>query len=373
MESNNLDSKYQKLASEYSKLRAQASVLKKAVIDEQNKNSSLREVLRQRETSLRRAEQEVDSLSFRNKQLELRVASLQEDFEKEVKKSTKNQKVSNKVRTHENVGDALNHSETILAEELQKKIMENAQLTSLIDDKSRDIQLQSDRIKELETQLAKRLNEGTELERKLRREIDTLAARNSELETKLVDANSMIGSEDALSASGSDNTPLHTNSTSSEERIAFLEKEVFHWRTQYEILKISDALPFDRSKEKLHNGPCSSNHSDSKMQNESNKEQLPKEQMLYDHFSKKYEDLLRAKCMAESRLTSYLTECENFQNNLDNLMKELKEKDIELKEAQRNLGIADEDLATTRINYEEQISVLTEQVISLSEQLASSK
>lgn len=43
-------------------------------------------------------------------------------------------------------------------------------------------------------------------------------------------------------------------------------------------------------------------------QNESNKEQLPKEQMLYDHFSKKYEDLLRAKCMAESRLTSYLTE-----------------------------------------------------------------
>lgn len=157
-----------------------------------------------------------------------------------------------------------------------------------IDDKSRDIQLQSDRIKELEAQLAKRLNEGTELERKLRREIDTLAARNSELETKLVDANSMvcnqvyltfqkifhilnifqplkIGSEDALSASGSDNTPLHTNSTSSEERIAFLEKEVFHWRTQYEILKISDALPFDRSKEKLHNGPCSSNHSDSKM------------------------------------------------------------------------------------------------------------
>lgn len=113
-------------------LRAQASVLKKAVIDEQNKNSSLREVLRQRETSLRRAEQEVDSLSFRNKQLELRVASLQEDFEKEVKKSTKNQKVSNKVRTHENVGDAPNHSETILAEELQKKIMENAQLTSLV-------------------------------------------------------------------------------------------------------------------------------------------------------------------------------------------------------------------------------------------------
>lgn len=31
---------------------------------------------------------------------------------------------------------------------------------------------------------------------------------------------------------------------------------------------------------------------------------------------------------------------------------------------------AEEDMATTRINYEEQISVLTEQLLSLSDQLA---
>lgn len=368
MEANSLDTKYQKLASEYSKIRVQASVLKRAVLDEQSKNSNLRETLRQKETALRRAEQEADSLGFRNKQLEHRVASLQDDLEKETKKSNKNQKANHKVKA-DIVSDA--QTDPILAEELQKKIFENAQLTSLIDDKSREILLHDQRIKDLETQLAKRLNEGVELERKLRKEIDSLAARNSELETKLVEAASMIGSEDALSASGSD-TPLHTNSSSSEDRIAFLEKEVLHWRTQYEILKISDALPFDKSKEKLPNGPSSSN-SDNRIHTENNKEQLSKEQLLCNHFSKKFEELLRAKCMAESRLTSYLTECENFQCSLDNLMMDLKDKDQQLKEALRNLEIADGDLATTRINYEEQISVLTEQVISLSEQLASSK
>lgn len=65
-----------------------------------------------------------------------------------------------------------------------------------------------------------------------------------------------MGSEDALSASGSDNTPLHTtNSSSSEERIAFLEKELFHWRTQYEILKIGENAVQFNNKEILQNGP----------------------------------------------------------------------------------------------------------------------
>lgn len=55
-----------------------------------------------------------------------------------------------------------------------------------------------------------------------------------------------IGSEDGLSASGSDNTPIHTHSSSSEDRIAFLEKEINHWRTQYEILKVGDTLSNER-------------------------------------------------------------------------------------------------------------------------------
>lgn len=41
---------------------------------------------------------------------------------------------------------------------------------------------------------------------------------------------------------------------------------------------------------------------------DSSTEHFSKEQLLYNHFSKKFEELLRAKCMAESRLTTYLTE-----------------------------------------------------------------
>jgi hypothetical protein len=50
----------------------------------------------------------------------------------------------------------------------------------------------TNRIKELENQLNKRLNEYTENERKLRREIELLTNKNSELETKLVEATSTV-------------------------------------------------------------------------------------------------------------------------------------------------------------------------------------
>ncbi|KAF2348553.1 putative domain KLRAQ/TTKRSYEDQ N-terminal [Trinorchestia longiramus] len=69
--------KYQKLAAEYSKVRAQNQVLKKAVLEEQQKTCKHSEVLQ----ALRRAEQEKDSLSFRNQQLSCRLSLLQDDLQ----------------------------------------------------------------------------------------------------------------------------------------------------------------------------------------------------------------------------------------------------------------------------------------------------
>ncbi|XP_055902091.1 protein phosphatase 1 regulatory subunit 21 [Eupeodes corollae] len=426
MENNTLEAKYRKLASEYSKLRAQASVLKTAVIEEQNKSSTLRETLRQKETSLRRSEHEVDSLGFRNKQLERRVASLQEDIaSKENRKSNKNQKTdatnNGKIKSSSSSSSGSgqqdisgsrfseyfdNTQEVLIFEELQKKILENAELTSLIDDKNQELQMHSERIFNLEKQLEKRTTENMEIERRLRKDIDSFQARISELETKLVEAASMIGSEDALSASGSDNTPLHTttnSSTTSEDRIAYLEKEVSHWRTQYEISRISDSLPLEMSrlgKEKQYNGPslvsgscCSTaatglsviaanaaagSDNNKGVQNDNNSPQTTstttiKEQLIFNNFSKKFEDLLKTKCMSESRLASYQVEADHLHNCLENSTQELKDKETELLVAGQTIQTLEEDLATTRVNYEEQISVLTEQVISLSEQLASCK
>lgn len=111
-------------------------------MEEQAKSSSLRDQLKQKETILRRAEQELDSLGFRNKQLELRVASLQDDFatsearkkEKDSKRKANSdksdiQQVNLKGGT---IGGSDMSHDSLIFEELQKKIMENAELTSLV-------------------------------------------------------------------------------------------------------------------------------------------------------------------------------------------------------------------------------------------------
>ena len=79
-----LSTKYTKLAAEYSKVRAQLGVLKKAVLEEQAKNVGASECLKQKEQTLRKSEAEMDSLTFRNQQLTRRVEILQEDLEKKV-------------------------------------------------------------------------------------------------------------------------------------------------------------------------------------------------------------------------------------------------------------------------------------------------
>lgn len=107
-----LQTKYSKLAQEYSKLRAQNQVLKKAVIDEQANSLSLKEQLKQRDQSLRKQEQEMDSLSFRNQQLAKRVELLQEELASK--------------------GDSPSQhgleTKSVFDEDLQKKIIENERL-----------------------------------------------------------------------------------------------------------------------------------------------------------------------------------------------------------------------------------------------------
>uniref|UniRef100_A0A3Q0SSL6 Protein phosphatase 1 regulatory subunit 21 n=1 Tax=Amphilophus citrinellus TaxID=61819 RepID=A0A3Q0SSL6_AMPCI len=109
-----LQAKYSKLAQEYSKLRAQNQVLKKAVVDEQANSASLKEQLKQRDQSLRKQEQEMDSLSFRNQQLAKRVELLQEELATCEAKSKK--------------GKHGLQTQSVFDEDLQKKIEENERL-----------------------------------------------------------------------------------------------------------------------------------------------------------------------------------------------------------------------------------------------------
>uniref|UniRef100_A0A3Q2DVR6 Protein phosphatase 1 regulatory subunit 21 n=1 Tax=Cyprinodon variegatus TaxID=28743 RepID=A0A3Q2DVR6_CYPVA len=117
-----LQTKYSKLAQEYSKLRAQNQVLKKAVVDEQTSTASLKDQLKQRDQSLRKQEQEMDSLSFRNQQLAKRVELLQEEL---AACEIRNKKGKGK-------GDSPSQhglqTQSVFNEDLQKKIEENERL-----------------------------------------------------------------------------------------------------------------------------------------------------------------------------------------------------------------------------------------------------
>jgi len=241
-------------------------------------------------------------------------------------------------------------------EEFQKKILENSQLVLLVSDKNAEIEMQLGRIAELEHQISNIGVQRTEVERNLRKEIENLISKNSSLETKLSDENSIIGSDDALSVSESEHTPTHLLN-SSDERISKLERELFHWKTKYELLE-------------------KGNGSEITIENNTKigaTENTTKDSILYNHFNKKLEDLFEQKCLAQSKAINMEQECESLQKNLKILQNKLSKNELKFVESERNWLISEEDLATTRINYEEQISVLTEQVISLSEQLAAMK
>lgn len=402
MEAEN-SAKYQKLAAEYSKLRAQASVLKKAVLEEQNKSSSLRESLRVKEASLRKTEQEVDSLGFRNKQLERTVAKLQEDLELEFKKASSKGAKSKSLgaATATGNGDPSGIDSQLLTEELQKKILENAQLATLVDDKGAEIgqcQLRLDGLnRELQHQAA--------VEQKLRKEMEALALRNTELEAKISEAASTIGSEDGLSVTAdmenhysnhfssnssqaapgavggvnNNNNNNHNNTTSSgtnncDDRIVFLEKELSHWRAQYELLKVETTSQRDgaggataRSEE--FSQDTEKNSEDNQTQSEFES----REEKLTERFTKSIGELFHDKCRAESKLASHLLESQRLQSHLDIMKNRLKDSDDAKRDEEHRYRIIEDELARTRLNYEEQISVLTEQVISLSDQLANCK
>uniref|UniRef100_A0A2M4ARP9 Protein phosphatase 1 regulatory subunit 21 n=1 Tax=Anopheles triannulatus TaxID=58253 RepID=A0A2M4ARP9_9DIPT len=398
MEAEN-SNKYQKLATEYSKLRAQASVLKRAVLEEQNKNASLRESLRTREATLRKSEQEVDSLGFRNKQLERRVAALQENLEQELKKGGGGKATKTKSPSNESITGSGSDG-GVIAEELQKKILENAQLANSVEDRVAEVKQLQNRIEGLNREL----QQQAVVEQKLRKELELLTVRNSELESKASEAASTIGSEDGLSVTtdmenhynhftassnnsgqqthnnGNGGTNNTTSVVSHDDRIVFLEKELTHWRAQYELLKIETSSQMRKAppaKSEQKEDPFSSSTTDRSNRtvddNQQQSEELTREQKLTHCFTKSIEELFHDKCRAESKLASHFIECQRLQTHLEVVKNRLKEQEEASREQERRYRIIEDELSRTRLNYEEQISVLTEQVISLSDQLAKAK
>jgi hypothetical protein len=66
----------------------------------------------------------------------------------------------------------------------------------------------------------------------------------------------------------------------------------------------------------------------------------------------------------------FFLQCESLKSNIELLIEDSEERERKQQELQASYVRLEEDFVTTRVNYEEQICVLTDQVISLSDQLA---
>ncbi|PAA91959.1 hypothetical protein BOX15_Mlig024435g2 [Macrostomum lignano] len=124
-----MQERYQRLATEYSKARQQVIVLKNGVLEEQKRTGQLTEELNTARQTLRKREVEADSLNLLNRQLQSRVDQLQESLESLRRlqhQPHQHSPSSGKVKAAaaaETSGGA-----SVLEEELQRKIAENARL-----------------------------------------------------------------------------------------------------------------------------------------------------------------------------------------------------------------------------------------------------
>nr|XP_039248434.1 protein phosphatase 1 regulatory subunit 21-like [Styela clava] len=173
--------KYQKLAQEYAKLKAQNQVLKRAVVEEKDNQASMKELLRGKEQLLRRSEQEMDSLVFRNQQMERRVELLQEELEK-MANSKQKKKTKADTTNHPSHSNALN-------EDLRNKIRENEILHKQVyeaDSKTRQLERQLTDELTLAKQEAKQSKEALATgETKYKLVVDKLQEERALLELQL--------------------------------------------------------------------------------------------------------------------------------------------------------------------------------------------
>ncbi|NWW79574.1 PPR21 phosphatase, partial [Climacteris rufus] len=163
-------------------LRAQNQVLKKGVVDEQANSASLKEQLKMKDQSLRKLQQEMDSLTFRNQQLAKRVELLQDELALSEARGKKNKKSA------ESSSQLSQEQKSVFNEDLQKKIEENERLHILFFEadeqhKRLEAELRS-RLEVLETDAAQHQAVVDSLTKKYTDTIEKLQNDKAKLEIK---------------------------------------------------------------------------------------------------------------------------------------------------------------------------------------------
>ncbi|NWZ00283.1 PPR21 phosphatase, partial [Loxia curvirostra] len=163
-------------------LRAQNQVLKKGVVDEQANSASLKEQLKMKDQSLRKLQQEMDSLTFRNQQLAKRVELLQDELALSEARGKKNKK------SVESSSQLSQEQKSVFNEDLQKKIEENERLHILFfeaDEQHKRVEAElRSRLEVLETDAAQHQAVVDSLTKKYTETIEKLQSDKAKLEIK---------------------------------------------------------------------------------------------------------------------------------------------------------------------------------------------
>ncbi|KAF8386352.1 hypothetical protein PRIPAC_75494 [Pristionchus pacificus] len=161
-----IGTRYERLAAEYSKLRAQATVLKKGVLEERAKNDKLSEDLKSAENITRKLRSENESLTFRNEQLLKRVQNVQDELEGSQKPIGGKKKEKKKDGPSEREKQ-LETSLAILEEELKNKLSQNEKLTNKVEEVAQVNEMLTLQLRELKERIEEMDREGRGLQSRI--------------------------------------------------------------------------------------------------------------------------------------------------------------------------------------------------------------
>ncbi|XP_075982755.1 uncharacterized protein LOC142980993 [Anticarsia gemmatalis] len=410
--SGDVQAKYQKLASEYSKLRVHVKVLKKGVLDEQAKSNELRDALKEKEKSLRKGELEIDSLTFRNQQLTRRVSVLQDELDALQSKLTKKSRSKGDDK-QPSVSTQGPLDSGLLQEELQKKIIENAQFASQLSDKKFEIS-------QLKASLEDYQKHISDSDSKYKCEIAKLKNKNQELQLSLEEAQkewlggtpskghlasgsqavscngdflseggSLVGSEDALSSVDDLNlNEMSMKALTLEGENQKLKMEFEMLKMENESLKLEVAKYVSASQKRRGDGHDSGDFNtfgETSVDAEGRvtgllgtltvpfllpKEIEAREDRMKMYFRNKISEVKAEQQELKSMADHYVKECELLSIRLDEMEQEKNRDEYTLQDKHNTINRLEEELHSTSHNYEQQMSVLTEHVAGLNEQLA---
>jgi len=406
-----LTTKYQKLATEYAKIRAQMTILKKGLVDEQDKGGILSDQVHERDTQLRKQSSEMEAVLFRNQQLAKRINLLQEEAEaaasKKGKSRWKRDRSGSKERHSQN-SLGVDTAEQVINEELVAKITENAELKVKLNDietqhtantqalKLRIEDLEREKV-ELSSGVKVRETEASNFANDLKIETSQLNTKMEYLEKEIVEKNdkivtlqvqleSIMEKCDSLEKRA---TPVKSNDVATQflfidealeevhgrdqrereslahrletnlSKIKDLEKDREHWKLEYQLMQIK------MEKLKQETGPVSDI---SNM--ELDEVMALREEELKSVWEAKIDELIASRLMADSKAVAYFLELEALTTRLYNKKKEGEKLSREASTARLEEDKVREETATIKENYESQLSVMSDHLASMNSKLA---